>query len=740
MNRRLQLLHDKLGKFFIPLLASLLTCFLFYMGYPHIKPQTYHFQLNQVAEETILAPVTIEDTEQTAFNQQRARDAINDIYLYQEDVRTQELTRIEQFFGFVRQVRNQSYSKQTLEDLLAKEHEVTEKEDDYKSFVDQFPSKKISFNELSSEQAKMILQISLLGEDPSIEELFYQLSASSIEQVIKISPEELSELQGNLTDFVSASLATELSVDDIEEELTYYRTQLAASAMSPIARQTTSNFLQALIKPTLVYSEKETNRLREEAASEVPLSYILQGQVIVQKGHIINKNNMRQLKLFGYLDESTKQFRMPVYIALTIIHAVLLVYLLSDKFKWTNLSQANLEMTAYTILMVGAISMVKLSFMLQRAGLEFAPLLVPMIILPIYLKAKSSHSLSLFLSLMMNLFAIFILFDIDNQTAGTLISLFYVLTSILSTLFISMPAYISLKTVRKTLVNSFWQVLVVLPLMVVLNIPLLSRQGILILLMVVAGNLLGLVLSAIFEPYWEQLLSSRAVMTMNQLANLNHPLLKRLIEQAPGTYHHSIMVANLAANAVEAIGGDSLTTRVATYYHDVGKTVHPLFFVENLSGGIESPHRMVNPDESAKIIIDHVQQGVQLLEEYYMPQSVIDICKQHHGTTLTQYFYYQAKEQKLPVNEEDFRYPGPVPQSKESAIVMLADSLEAASRTLKEYSQKSIEELVDSIIKSKVDDGQFVDCGLTVSELQIVRKSLILGIASMYHTRVEYPK
>ncbi|MGX7108220.1 HD family phosphohydrolase [Facklamia miroungae] len=740
MNRRLQLIHERLGKLYIPLVALITSVCIFLIGYQHVKPEVYHFKLNQVAEETILAPVTMEDVEQTKINQQRAKDAINDIYLYQEDIRTQEMTRIEQFFGFVREVRNGQFSLESVNEAIASITQQKKLDEGLIKKINELPKKKTDFEQLTEDQQKTVIQTLLLLADENVVKLFEQLSNLSIDQVFNISPVELSELQSNLTDFVSKSLAQELGPDQIDKELDKYRLQISSSEMSDVAQQTTLNFLNSLIKPTMIYSESETNRLKEEAASKVQTSYILQGQVIVQEGHIINQNNMRQLELFGYLDASTKQYLKPIFILLIFVHAFLFIYLFSNGLTWKELSRLNMEATAYVLVVLGTLIMAKLGHFIQRAGLEYAMLLVPLMISPGYLKEKSSYKITLLASLFINIFAIFLVSDQDNQTVVTFICLFYLFSTIISVLLTTFTRLQVMKVEKRVALNSLWQFMIALPLMAVLNIPIFSRQGFVILMMTIAANLLGLLLIAVFEPYWEQLLSSRSAMTMNQLANLNHPLLKLLIEKAPGTYHHSIMVANLAANAVEAIGGDSLTTRVASYYHDVGKTVHPLFFVENLSGGIESPHQMVGPDESAKIIIDHVAQGVKLLEEYRMPQSVIDLCREHHGTTMTSYFYHQAKEQKLNISQEAFRYPGPIPQSKESAIVMIADSLEAASRAMKEHTQKGIEELLDSIIAGKINDGQFADCGLTVDELKTVRKSLILGIASMYHTRVEYPK
>lgn len=740
MNRQLQLIHQKMGKYFIPFVAIILSIYIFLLCYQHIRPKTYDFQLNQVAQDTILAPVTIEDLEQTRINRERARDSVADIYLYQEDIRIQQLNKIEQYFGLIRNMRNDTYSREDLKRILEEYSDQLQLDQEEVKGIDWNDKKELTFSQLTSAEQDIIYQAMVLNADPIVQELAADLNQRSLQQLFSISKDELSELQSNLVDFVAITLEQELMPSQARTEFEKLRTRINTSQMSSFAKQTTIDFLEHLIKPTMVYSESETNRLKDEAAQQVQESYILQGQVIVQEGHIINQNNMRQLDLFGYLDASANQYLSQIFVILIVIHALVIYYYFTKIYQENRPGEASLAFSAYTIALASALTLIKISQFIQVSGLNFAPVLVPLFILPSLLKAKTNLQVSILVIIFVNLMGIFIISDNDNQTLVTFIGLYYLFSSLLS--FLLMP-YIDIgrEAQRMNLIMVLmWQFLIAVPIMTVLSIPLISDQGATILLMILMSDVVGIIISTLFLPYWEQILSSQAPMTLNQLANLNHPLLKLLIEKAPGSYHHSIMVANLSANAVEAIGGDSLMIRVAAYYHDVGKTVHPLFFVENVSGGIESPHRMVGPDESAAIIIDHVAQGVALLEEYKMPQSIIDVCEQHHGTTLTQYFYYQAKEKKMNISESDFRYPGPIPQSKEIAILMIADSLEAASRTMKEHTQTAIEELVDSIIQGKIDDGQFADCGLTVDELRIVRRSLILGVASMYHTRVEYPK
>jgi putative nucleotidyltransferase with HDIG domain len=255
-----------------------------------------------------------------------------------------------------------------------------------------------------------------------------------------------------------------------------------------------------------------------------------------------------------------------------------------------------------------------------------------------------------------------------------------------------------------------------------------------------AGSLLSLLLTVGLHQYIELLVTDDSVIVLNELSNPNHPMLKRLLEEAPGTYHHSMMVANLSANAVADIGGNSLLTRVACYYHDIGKLKHANFFVENLPAGAENPHNFLLPEDSRDIIFGHVIDGAKVLEAEKMPQMVIDICRQHHGTTLMRFFYVKAKERNDSVKESDYRYPGPKPQTKEAGIVSIADSCEAAVRAMDQPSNEKIKTFVSNLIKDRILDGQLDESGLTLNELRIIEKSLINGLCSTFHSRIKYPK
>lgn len=241
-----------------------------------------------------------------------------------------------------------------------------------------------------------------------------------------------------------------------------------------------------------------------------------------------------------------------------------------------------------------------------------------------------------------------------------------------------------------------------------------------------------------------------------ELADLNHPLLRRMTIEAPGTYHHSLVVANLAETAAEAVGANASMCRVASYFHDIGKLVKPGYFTENMNLD-RNPHDDLAPTMSALIIIAHVKEGVDLAIKHKLNQEIIDVIREHHGTSTVSYFYKRALQQQkdakvggkimnlrdedIPeVSRESFRYPGPRPQTRESAIISLADSVESASRSLEKPSPQKLEQLIGDIVESRLLDGQLDDCDLTLSDLRIIKERFLFTLRSMMHSRISYPK
>lgn len=249
-------------------------------------------------------------------------------------------------------------------------------------------------------------------------------------------------------------------------------------------------------------------------------------------------------------------------------------------------------------------------------------------------------------------------------------------------------------------------------------------------------------------PFIEQLFGVVTDISLLELSDVSHPLLQELASRAPGTYNHSIGVATIAETAADSIGANGLLCRVGAYFHDIGKMLKPQYFVENMVAGQESRHQHLNPAMSTLIIIGHVKDGADLGHQHGLPEPLIDFIEQHHGTTLVEYFFHAATKQaeaqpeefRTVVEESSFRYPGPKPQTREAAVLMVADAVEGASRTLSEPTPKRIETLVHDIAMKRLLDGQFDECSLTLSELAQVEESLTKSLIGIYHGRIKYPE
>lgn len=256
------------------------------------------------------------------------------------------------------------------------------------------------------------------------------------------------------------------------------------------------------------------------------------------------------------------------------------------------------------------------------------------------------------------------------------------------------------------------------------------------------GGVVNSVAVLILMPVFESVFNYLTPIKLLEYGSLNHPLLREMIVRAPGTYHHSHMVGTLAESASQAIGADALFARVASYFHDVGKMVKAPYFIENQAQG-EDRHANLAPSMSALIISSHVKDGIELARQYNLPKRIIDIIPQHQGTKLITYFYNKAKEREDPdlhvVEERDYRYPGPKPQTREAGIILLADTTEAATRALKDRSPARLEEVVRNMINKNFIDGQLDECELTLQDLHTIAKSFLRVLMGIYHQRVEYP-
>ena len=721
MRQKLRKFQEVLGIFYLPLLLFLTFVALLVIGYGNVKPTTYTVELNQVAKETIRAPRTLEDKAQTEKNQQIAMDAVSDVLVFDQERMTKQLTNIQQFFQAIKSVA----SKASAEIIK----------------TDQSNSSEESVTRVATTQERVqYFKKSLEKENQSIREFAIFIPDKYISQLLQANNEQLASYEKTLKSVVETQMKNAISESNVTKAQEEAKKTLFYSDYSDTERDLLGQLVTVSVVVNNVVDKEATQKAKEVAKAAVTPVKILQGQVLIQEGHVISNQEIRLIELFGLSNGQRNYHELFSYlIFLTGIIIFLAVYFYNPtQTDKQNPSDTATALTVFSLVFVAGVFVLKILALVQQRGVEHIGLVFPIagFIYLLYRLTKSLR-LTIFSIVLMPIFSWYFFSQSTNS-----------LHLILTTVFLSMIAWIGILNekmwstqawIKRFMKYLLYPVLLGVPFVLYSNYEFQTQQTMLVFLFLLLSGFLSFILPVILMPYLSYVFEDSSVLLWAELSNPNQPLLKDLITKAPGTYHHSLMVANISANCVEAIGGDSQLARVACYYHDIGKLEHPFFFIENLPGHMESPHNMITAEESAQIIFNHVTKGVEILTQHQLPQAVIDICAQHHGTTLMKYFYAEALKNNPDVKEEDFRYPGPKPQTKEAAIINIVDSAEAATRAMKEPTLEKVEALVHSIIVNRLEDEQFVECDITMKEIAIVEKMIVTSLNGTFHSRIEYP-
>ena len=717
MRQKLRKFQEVLGIFYLPLLLFLTFIALLAIGYSSVKPTTYTVELNQLAKETIRAPRTLEDKTQTEKNQQIAMDAVSDVLVFDQERLTKQLTNIQQFFQAIKSVA----SKASAEIIK----------------TDQSNSSEESVTRVATTQERVqYFKKSLEKENQSIREFAIFIPDKYISQLLQANSEQLASYEKTLKSVVETQMKNAISESTVTKAQEEAKKTLFYSDYSDTERDLLGQLVTVSVIVNNVVDKEATQKAKEVAKAAVNPVKILQGQVLVQEGHVISNQDIRLLELFGLSNSKPNYHELLSYIVFLFAIVVFLAVYYRQTIALS--SDTVTVMSVFALIFVAGVFVLKILALIQNKGVEHIGLVFPISGF-VYLLYRLTKSLRLTIVsiVLMPIFSWYYF----SQTTN-------ILHLILTTVFLSIIAWIGIiheeiwknqLWMKRFFKHLFYPVLLGFPFVFYSNYEFQTQQTVFIFLFLLLSGFLSFLLPVILMPYLSYVFEDSSVLLWAELSNPNQPLLKDLITQAPGTYHHSLMVANISANCVEAIGGDSQLARVACYYHDIGKLEHPLFFIENLPGNMESPHKMLSAEESVHIIFNHVTKGVEILKQHQLPQGVIDICAQHHGTTLMKYFYAEALKNNPDVKEEDFRYPGPKPQTKEAAIINIVDSAEAATRAMKEPTLEKVEALVHSIIMNRLEDEQFVECDITMKEIAIVEIMIVTSLNGTFHSRIEYP-
>ncbi len=488
--------------------------------------------------------------------------------------------------------------------------------------------------------------------------------------------------------------------------------------------------LNSALKANLILDTDAIALAKQKKQDEVEDIIIKKNQKIVDEGEIITAEIYDKLNAMNLINtENATKTMLPVLssiiVVLLIFGSVFLFFYSSNK-KWHSLKK-NEMMMLFTIY----IAMVLLLRVMSEVP-YFT--LIPLVVFPMLISLLISRRVALLLNCFVSIIGCFV-FNGDVEFL-----LYFLLTgefAALITRYAEKRKYVFPVAVCVAAVNFVSMIAVGL------FFEKGYSQG--LLFSSAYGAAIGLVTVILVIgslPFWEATFEANTSLRLLELTNPNNELLRRLMIEAPGTYHHSLIVANLAETAAYEIDANVALARVGAYYHDIGKLKYPLYFSENQAG--ENPHDQMEPYSSTQIITAHTTAGVQMAKEKGLPKVIINMIQEHHGTSLVKFFYYKALKQygADEVKEEDYRYNGPIPQSRESAIIMIADTVEAAVRSMLGQGKTldEVEGFIKTLIKDKLDDGQLDQSGLAISDLETIRKSFIEVFKGMYHNRVAYPK
>lgn len=544
-----------------------------------------------------------------------------------------------------------------------------------------------------------------------------------------------------------------------EDALLSLKKALSEKTKDEAIAQTLFAIFEFGLSPNLVFSESKTKASIKQAvdAMEPEVFSFKQGDTLIAPGQQISPLEIEKIKAYELAEHTLKGdslFFNELFIKRSFLTLVLLIiaylfirYSLKDNTKRnTTLAVSGLSIILNLILFRFILEFGSILLNSNEALLAVLPNLLPIALAPILTAVLVGSMPGILTALIIS---VLFCLGFDNSVEQFLITFLPGVVGVYSSFKIRNRS----KLIQAGLFTGVTSALccTIISLLNDSSIALISQQ---IVCSIGVGFFTGITVVGLLSTF-EQIFKITTSITLLELTDFNHPILRKMQLEAPGTYHHSLMVANLSENAAAVIGSNPLLCRVCCLFHDIGKLVKPEYFSENQRGF--NPHEEKNPSMSALVIKAHVKEGVEIAKQEKLPKVIIDVIQQHHGSSLIKYFYHQAQKKRhseasngsnqpqdaqntQSIHQSTYRYDGPKPRFKESAIIFFADAVEAASRSLKKISQPSIEEMIDSIFESRIKDGQLDECPLTFKELDSIKISFTRTLLNMLHSRVEYPK
>lgn len=562
-------------------------------------------------------------------------------------------------------------------------------------------------------------------------------SVPAAESALKLSPRQFVEARDEALRLVDQMMADPVTDETLNQQRIAARNRAAGLALPSQARTVVGEVVSTNIVPNRVFNATATEAAQKDARQSVPLQVetIRPRDVVVRRGERITPEHILKLQSLGLV---RRQIDFVTILSLTLLAFGLVAVFCLYLFQFHPAVLRNFSsLLLVSVVVVSALALFRISS--TALGLRFSGDQLG------FLATLSSALGSMLIAaLLCPQIAVFVGVSLALLTSVMVgAELQFAILSIVSSL-VAVQAVTTIRNragiLRAALTVSAVNAVAAIVAHGATQSSFPDEIGQTLLWSVICG-FTSVLLFALFAAWLERPFRVTTHLTLLELSDPSHPLLRRLAMEAPGTYSHSIIVGNLSDAAAEAIGADGLFCRVASYYHDIGKVIRPQFFVENQAS--ENRHNEINPSLSSLIVTSHVKDGVELAEEYKLPPPIIAIIREHHGTCLIKYFYHRAVtasgEEATPGLEYQFRYDGPRPQTKESGIIMIADAAEATSRTLEKPTPGRIRDMIERIVRDRLSDGQLDECELTFKDLEKIISSMTRSLISLLHARVEYP-
>ena len=679
------------------LLIAMIYLVALVIAYAVITPEQYDIEAGDVAPTTITASRDVIDEATTQRRREAAAQAVSSVYYKDDSVAKEVLKDLEATFSEARSVRE--LGAQIREGWL--EENLNYSDNDYQQAAS-----------LLGELSMSKYQLRTLMNTTEIDfETLYQslLSATRTTLVSTINEGQIETAISNIQQIVAYNTRTDL----------WYNVGI------PILRQ--------CLRPNMLIDQQGTEMNREKAAGAIEPTIYKQGQNIVVKGDRITAEQIGVLESLGLIRGDRSYFVL--YLSTAIMLALLI--LLMALPIWLFHLHEMLVMKNALVMSISVFLAVICSLVAYRVGyIGTMPTMVAAMLVVNLIGAKPAVLTNTFVSL----FLAFLTFNGAKMLSADMLSVLF--TSLMGG---TLAIFLMKQNPSRSFAILTALAVGALNFTILLCISSVSssnpmRQNLIGAAWAFVGTVISSMLCVGIQPVLESTFNLVTTAKLLELSNPNQPLLRRLMIEAPGTYHHSMIVANLAEAAADEIGANSLLVRVGAYYHDIGKLVRPQFFKENQVG--ENPHDQTEPQVSVAILTEHPRDGIEMAKRHHLPEQVVDMIEQHHGNTAVMYFYAKAVNDKGAenVNIDDFRYEGRKPQTSESAILMLADTVEAAVRSIQEPTRDKMRTMIRKLVRGKMEDGQLDECTLTFLDIGKICGAFETVLQGVYHERIEYPE